>query len=156
MKMAISAMLLIPVLAGCSHLSWGERNKLDKAVALMERGGSPTAIKMLTEITREKPVKGVTDEALFRLSLLTLRAGSDNDTALATLLRLKKEFPFSPWTRNAVPLLEVVTEYEEVRQQNKSLRNTNQTLSKENRELLQNIERLKSLDLELERKIIGK
>lgn len=156
MKTRLSIFVLFGVLTGCSHFSLIEPSKLDQAVAMLEIGRTAGAVKLLTEISKEKPVKGVTDEALFRLGLLNLRQGGDNDTSLAILMRLQKEYPTSSWTRNAAPLLEVVMQYEEVRNQNKNLKNANQTLGKENRELLQNIEKLKSLDLELERKITGK
>lgn len=156
MKYRVYGLALLMALTGCSHFSTGERNKLDQAVALLELGRTSGAVKLLTDVAKEKPVKGVTDEALFRLGLLSLRSGGDNETALAFLTRLQKEYPVSPWTRTAAPLLEVVNQYEEVRQQNRNLKNTNQNLAKENKELQQNIERIKSLDLELERKVIGK
>lgn len=149
-------LVLLAVLSGCAYLPRREPSKLEQAVTLLEIGRTAGAVRLLTEISKEKPVKGITDEALFRLGLLSLRQGGENDTALTFLTRLQKEYPMSPWTRNAAPVLEVVTQHEELRHQNRNLKNANQTLAKENKELLQNIEKLKSLDLELERKIIGK
>lgn len=156
MKRIICTIMLLLMMAGCSHLPFNRRGKLDDAVALMEKGWTTAAVRALTSIAKDKPVAGITDEALFRLGLLTLRSGSDNESALAYLTRLQKEFPTSSWARTAAPLADLLNQYEEVRHQNRNLKNVNQTLSKENKDLLQNLERLKSLDLELERKTIGK
>ena len=75
------------------------------------------------------------------------------------LERLQKEYPSSSWARTAWPLMEFLETGEELRRQNRNLKNLNQSLTKENKELHQNIkeqnlnlERLKNLDLELEQK----
>ena len=107
-------------------------------------------------------VDGVTDEALFRLSLLSLQEKEPPTTSLQLLERLKKEYPRSPWTRQSRQLRDYLTWSDELRKQNRNLRLLNMSLSKdnkdlqgvskENRELHQSIERLKNLDIELERK----
>jgi hypothetical protein len=114
---------------------------------------------------------GVTDEALFRLSLLYLGNGLVNDREFIQLAqlnidRLRKEYPSSPWTGMARPVQELLDDVVELRRQNQNTKNQNQTLSKENQgltkenqtlskenqELKENIEKLKRLDLELEQK----
>jgi predicted RNase H-like nuclease (RuvC/YqgF family) len=107
---------------------------------------------------------GVTDEALFRLTLLYLGNGLDNDKDLLQLAqqnigRLRKEYPSSSWTGMVAPVADLLTTVAELRRQNQNcktqnqgLSRENQSLSKETQELRQNIEKLKRLDLELEQK----
>jgi hypothetical protein len=100
----------------------------------------------------------VTDEALFRLSVLYLRDEGNKGTvrALELLERLKNEFPRSLWARQAAPLsvhLAGVKTLHDRRHEVNTLKELNLSLSRDNREMHQTIERLKSLDLELERKI---
>ena len=66
--------------------------------------------------------------------------------------RLKKEYPASPWTVQATPLLELIGVAEELRHQNRNFKAANQSLTKEINELNKNLEQLKHLDLELEQK----
>lgn len=149
-----------------------QEKKLTTAVQQLENGNLRDATALLTEICDAKGVPGVTDEALFRLSILALRPGVEKDNNQRTLERLERllrEYPSSSWTRLAWPLMEHLDTDEELRRQNVSLKGVNQTLSREikdlqnlknlnqslirdNKELRQSIERLKSLDLELEMK----
>lgn len=165
MKKAVAAILMAITLAGCSILPKGgegtpsteeQRKKLAQAVGLVKAGNTSAAGKILAGICREKPMPGITDEALFRLSIISLRTAADKEAASEQLERLQKEFPTSAWTKTAAPLTDLLAQYEEVRNQVRSLKTTNQSLARENRELLQNIERLKELDLQLERKTRGR
>ncbi|KAF0220079.1 MAG: hypothetical protein FD174_1524 [Geobacteraceae bacterium] len=177
MKNIIMISVIALGLNGCATMqkpdtpfySFAQERKLSSAVRLLEEGNALAATKLLTEITNEKGVPGVTDEALFRLTLLNIRPDMEQNgfsQAHKRLERLQKEYPSSSWARTAWPLMEFLENAEEVRRQNRNLKNVNQSLTKENKELHQNIkelnqnikelnqniERLKNLDLELEQK----
>jgi hypothetical protein len=151
--------------------------KLSDAVYFLEKGNEPAATKILEELcnSHEKSM-GVTDEALFRLSLLGLRRHNEPEEMLLLqkrLAKLRTDFPGSAWTHQALPLIEYLAEKEvaaseirtvkqrnstlskenrELTLSNQQLQGTNQTLTKENKELSLIIEKLKSLDMELELK----
>lgn len=126
---------------------YSQGKRLAEAVELQKQGKISAAMKKLTALCAEQGRAGITDEALFRLSLLSLRSSHENSQQLAqqSLERLRKEYPASPWTAMAAPVTELL-------RQNRTLRNQNQSLAKESQELRENIEKLKRLDLELERK----
>jgi hypothetical protein len=144
--------------------NYAQERKLAAAVELQKEGNLSSAIKSLAALCAEPGVPGVTDEALFRLSLLYLKNGLENDKgtpqlAQQSIERLRKEYPSSSWTGMAAPLAELLTATTELRRQNRTLKNQNQSLSRENQslsreaqELRQNIEKLKRLDLELEQR----
>ena len=123
------------------------------------RSGNEIAARDLFERTVDAPpLKGVTDEALFRLAILNLRdeGGKGEPRARALLNRLIREFPASIWAGQASPLaahLQDVLTLRGVQRELKNLRNQNLSLSHDNKELRQSIERLKQLDMELEQKI---
>jgi len=101
---------------------------------------------------------GVTDESLFRLSVLHLRdTGGKGTTRTQELLeRLQTEYPRSIWANQAAPLSAYLSGIKVLRDRQrevKTLKELNLSLSRDNREMRQSIERLKSLDLELEQKI---
>ena len=171
MKRLFWLVLMSVSLTGCSGLQWfrdgmGHRfsteHKLSTAVGHLENGNLAAAKGELESIAGAPGVDGVTDEALFRLSLLSLQEKEPPTTSLQLLERLKKEYPRSPWTRQSRQLRDYLTWSDELRKQNRNLRLLNMSLSKdnkdlqgvskENRELHQSIERLKNLDIELERK----
>jgi predicted transcriptional regulator len=163
-------MLLVSLLAlmsGCGHVSrlfsddtdevrhlsiLGQERRFAGALESLRLGREQESRNLFERVLKDPPRSGVTDETLFRLSLLVLREeGSKGSTRAVELLkRLKKEFPQSIWTRQAAPLEEYLTDRQrEVR----TLKELNLSLSRDNREIRQSIERLKSLDLELEKKI---
>jgi len=167
---------MLPLLAGCSQLGWkvsvvsvASEDSGSSAVSDQERrfagaleflrGGNETAARDLFERVIEDPVRiGVTDEALFRLSLLYLREDGAKGAvrSMDLLERMKKEFPVSIWTSQAAPLaahLAGVKALRDRQREVKTLKELNLSLSRDNREMRQSIERLKSLDLELEQKI---
>lgn len=180
MKRQISLILLLFNVIGCASIKEMHSNvvtrldanrKLSTAMGELEKGNSDSAISILEAITSDPGVQGVSDEALFRLSLLKLNY-EEKDGALPAiqyLERLRSEYHTSIWAKQAQPLLEFLNGVGELKKQNRnlkilnislsrdnkellSLKNTNQALSKENKELHQNIERLKNLDIQLEKK----
>lgn len=129
--------------------------KLAKAVDLVEAGDAAGAIKTLTSIVNAKGVPGVTDEALFRLALLTLKPSPEAPASRRgrhLLRRLKEEYPSSSWAAHGSSLLDLIGIDDDLRAQNRTLRANNQSLTRKINELNENIEQLKHLDLELEQK----
>lgn len=128
------------------------------ALELLRSGNEQGAKELLERVVLATPIKGISDEALFRLSLLYLRDenGKGVQRALVLLEQLKNEYPRSIWTRQAAPLVVYLTGTKTTRDKQrelKTLRELNLSLSRDNRELRQTIDRLKSLDIELEQKI---
>ncbi len=155
--------------SGCASLRsqdfvvrYSQGQKLSQAIDSLEKGNSYSATRLLKEICAAKGFPGVTDEALFRLALLSIDSepGRENISATMKLLeRLQREYPDSQWTAQATPLADFLDEHsdkllraQELRRQVKSYKDLNLSLTRENKELRQSIERLKNLDLELERK----
>jgi hypothetical protein len=131
-----------------------QEKKLAKAVKFQEQGKISAATELLTALTAEPGVAGVTDEALFRLSLIHLVAGLEKNGVLLAqhdLARLRREYPTSSWTPPAANLAEYMVATDDVRQQNRKLKELNSSLTKENKDLSQSIEKLKTLELELGR-----
>lgn len=139
-----------------------QEERLEKALALLQRGDTDGATENLRAVVAAKGVNGVTDEALFRLALLTIPEEFDREEigqASALLERLRKEYPASIWTAQAASLASFLTDFPrrlqastELRRQIKSLKDVNLSLTRENKELRLNIEKLKTLDFELEKK----
>lgn len=156
MKRILFLTVLLLGASGCASFRSGEggvmqhysqSRKLAAARERLEAGDRSGASRDLTAITEAGGVTGVTDEALFRLALLNLRPPGERDGNLhgvQLLRRLKKEYPSSPWTVQSGHLLELLSGVEEMRRQNRSLKN-------EVSELNRNIEQLKRLDQELEK-----
>jgi hypothetical protein len=132
--------------------SQAQQIRLSRAIALQEEGKSADAEKLLVDICAGEGVPGVTDEALFRLGLLRLDPAlpsSGIPGALHNLGRLGKEYPSSTWAPLAAQLARHLTAAEDVQQQDAKLKETNLSLTRENRELRQRLEKLKNLELEL-------
>lgn len=164
MKTIPLLMIVVLLVSGCASLNFGEggvvqrfnqSRNLAAATALLEKGDRPGAIGKLTAIVASPGVPGITDEALVRLALLTLRSPTEREgssQALQLLRRLKKEYPTSPWTLQAAALTEVLAAADEMKRQNRHYRTVNQSLTGEINELKQSIDQLKRLEQELERK----
>ncbi|BDV43075.1 lipoprotein [Geotalea uraniireducens] len=167
----LSTILLLCTLSGCASLQKSiegyrqrasQKEQLGRAIDLMVRGDTRHATAILQSITAGRGTPGITDEALFRLAVLSLPDDLDPEDMQRVsrpLERLKKEYPASSWTAQAAPLAEFVATIpgriqtaSELRRQLKSLRELNLSLTRENKELRLNIEKLKTLDLEIERK----
>lgn len=136
---------------GCANfgmVSGGERDRYFAEGMQSLQNGKEKRARDLLERAIAAPTGGLSDEALFRLALLHLRddEGRGLSRSLALLERLKKEYPRSPWTYQSAPLTAYLISHGKDREKNI-------LLSRENRELQQSIDRLKNLDLEMEKKI---
>jgi len=128
------------------------------ALEFLRTGREQEARDLLELVVAGPPRSGVTDEALFRLSLLNLRdeGGKGTVRTQELLARLLEEFPRSIWAHQGAPLaayLAGVRTLKDRQREVRTLKELNLSLSRDNREMRQSIERLKSLDLELEKKI---
>jgi hypothetical protein len=181
-KRRISAALLVALItctSGCGLSGWKEstvsltgvaaapsefsaardqERRFAGALELLRTGKMQESRDLLEQVVAGPSRSGVTDEALFRLSLLYLRddGGKGSARSLELLERLSGEFPRSIWSHQAAPLAEYLTAVRSLRDRQRevrTLKEMNLSLSRDNREMRQSIERLKSLDLELEKKI---
>ena len=131
-ELALHNLTLILILAfgisGCATLTKpgalfypsGQQSKLSKAVTLLKQGDSSTATGLLQEICVEPAVPGVTDEALFLLTIL--RLGPDMDMnrivqAQNDLKQLVTGYPSSSWSPLASSLADFLASVHETRQQ---------------------------------------
>ena len=170
-KYTILVFLALLALSGCvtppatpkkDPFEQEQRRKLALARMLLEDKREAAAREILSRISKERMIAGVTDEALFRLALLSLEPGEKKiDTAKTarSLELILNNYPSSPWRSHAAALNGLLDAYDmsrrEIAEMDKSIRglkNTNTSLGKENRELHEDIKRFKKLDLELERK----
>ena len=163
----IALLVLITMSSGCTGiggrmprflvLSEQERTLIE-ALDYLGAGEELQARILLEKVVDGGPAAGVTDEALFRLALLSLKEnGNRGFLRSQTLLeRLSDKYPDSLWTKQSAPLLSHLAEVRVLRNRQrelKNLREQNLSLSRENRELRQSLEQLKQLDLELEQRI---
>lgn len=129
-----------------------QEKKLDVAKRLIAENKVSSATETLASICSAKGVPGVTDEALFRLALLYLGTGQGKGEmvqAKQTLEKLQKEYPSSSWKTHAASLTGLIAT---LNRKIRYLKGENVSLSRENRELRLNIEKLKILDMEQELK----
>lgn len=139
-----------------------QKKRLLLAQVLLEENRAAAAKGLLSDICAAPGVPGVTDEALFRLALMELEAGEQKivtGKAGKNLDKLVKDYPNSPWKAHAVTIKGLIEAYdgavEEKAELEKSVRNlksANLSLAKENKDLKQDMEKLKNLELDLERK----
>jgi hypothetical protein len=139
-----------------------QRRKLVLARVLLEDNRISAAKEILTAISDAKGVSGVTDEALFRLALLNLAPGEQKiitKKAGRNLEKLLAAYPSSPWKSHAATLKGLIDAYDlsldekaDMEKAIRILKNSNLSLGKETRELREDIEKMKKLDLELERR----
>jgi uncharacterized protein YceK len=164
----IIVIIALSGLSGCATIQkpdpyeQEQKRKLALARMLLEDNRISAAKEILAAMSDEKMVSGVTDEAIFRLALLNLAPGEQKiqtNKAGRNLEKLLKSSPSSPWKPHAATLKGVLDAYDLSLEENaelektvRSLKNSNLSLGKEIRELRQDIEKLKKLDLELERK----
>ena len=128
------------------------------ALEYLRRGNEQQARSALERVVAAPPLGGVTDEALFRLALLHLNddGGRDITRTESLLERLQNEFPKSLWTRQSAPLAAYLAGAGNLRNKEReirTLRRLNLSLSRDNKELRQSLDRIKNLDIELEQKI---
>lgn len=161
------ALLLWVFVAGCTvfdkavsparKISEQERS-FAGALQFLRAGNEQQARELLEKVSEAPAVSGITDEAIFRLALLKLGDYGGREAVQSQILldRLSNEFPESIWTYQSAPLVSYLAGIKTVRDRQrelKTLQNLNLSLSRDNRELRQILERLKQLDLELEQKI---
>lgn len=160
-RMAGAICLVALICAGCAstrsregtlYERYSGSKQLDQAETLLRAGDTSGATRVLESISNGPAVQGVTDVALFRLALLTLKAKPSSPQAQQLLKRLRKEYPRSEWTVLAAPVGDLVQAVEDQKRQNRNLKQNNQNLAREISDLNQRLEQLKSLDQELEKK----
>ena len=143
-------------LNGCAVLNAiDQRSTLSSATEMIKKGKDDAAIVLLEEICSKKGVKDITDEAMFKLGLLYLDhkpVGDGLTKAINIIERLHKEYPESEWTIQTVPLFKFLKEARAARHKIDELEEINSSLSRENKKLNLDIEKIKTLDLELEEK----
>jgi hypothetical protein len=159
------------LLTGCASLTrpgtplyrFGQERKLARAETLLERKKIAAATEQLEAICAAPGVPGVTDEALFRLSMISLpnelnKTGQGR--ARKGLEQLSKEYPSSSWAPIAAAISEALAIFEgsvtsshateeEQRQQLRKLKEQITALSRENHDLHESIEKLKNLEIEM-------
>lgn len=171
----VAVMIIILGLSGCATtrmpdlFAQEQRRKLALAQILLEDNRIAAAKELLNTIIGEPSVAGVTDEALFRLSLINLEAGEHKiatGKSGKSLEKLIKNYPSSAWKAHAVTLKGLMDAYDisleekadlektvrTLKNSNNSLTKENNSLTKDNKDLRQDLEKLKNLDLELEMK----
>jgi uncharacterized protein YceK len=168
MRKLIICLAVIIGLSGCATIrkedpnAREQRQKLVLAKMLLESNRTEAAKKTLAEITVKPPVAGITDEAFFRLALLNLEAGQQKiatDKAGKVLDTLMGKFSSSSWSAHAITIKGLLDAYDVTLQEKaeldrtiKNLKSSNASLTKENVDLRQDLEKIKKLDLELEMK----
>lgn len=135
---------------------------LEKARVLLAKGDTDQARKVLKPIPAAAKQPGITDQALFHLGILTLKEESESGTYTQSrqlFEQISREYPHSVWATEAGALAQFLTElsqaqlaFDKMKRQVKTLKDSNLSLTRENKEMRLNIEKLKSLDLELEQK----
>jgi len=153
-------MLMLSCLGGCATTSGpGAADSLERALENMRKNDAAAARQHLEQAVTLPAVAGVTDEALFRLALVRLGGNGERSDVAASLLllqRLRKEYPASIWTAQSEGLRNILALSQKSKRDQtgelRSLRERNSQLQREKRELRETIERLKMLDLELEKK----
>lgn len=158
----IIVILLICIFCGCSSIgtfnknymyNLNQRSKLASAKDMLSQGKKEPAINLLSEISNGKGVPGVTDEAMFMLALLYLNSSHDVEKSVYSqelLKRLQTEYPASLWALQSSPLLGLLIKTRRERESKVEIYQEINYLKLENKRLKLNIERLKTLDLELE------
>ena len=156
--------ILMLAVCGCASLRsvdvgpmprYSLSRSLTEAKSLLEIGNRTEAARSLSKIIDGRSYSGITDEALFLLALIDLKPAQEqeaNSRSLQLLKRLAKDYPASPFTAQSHQLVELLTGIDEMHRQVRNLKSQNQSLSKEVEERNRNIDQLKKLDQELEKK----
>ena len=146
------------LLGGCAGVTvpGSDGFRVTEARRLIRKGDDAGARKTLAVVAgRKGGAPAPTAEALFHLGLLYVR-DDEPVKARQTFERLSKEYPQTEWGVHAATLAELSSSAsgaDDLRRQLKNLRESNASLSRDNKELRLNLEKLKSLDLQLEQKV---
>lgn len=160
-------LVLVMMTAGCAGRDGrgprfiafsGQERTLNEARDLLRAGNVQQTRSLLEKVVEGEPTAGVSDEALFRLALLSLNEDGSKgfQHSQALLEKLAVNYPDSLWTRQSAPLLSHLADYRVLRTKQrelKALKELNYSLSRDNKEMRQSLEQLKRLDLELEQRI---
>lgn len=157
MKNIILIFLILLFLNGCGSTLYNFRqhSKLSSAIELLKQGEKDNSVMLLKEISNEKGVHGVTDEAMFMLALVYLDSSYETEkfvNSKEVLERLQKEYPASIWALQSNPIIELIVNIKLARESKNGIFQEVNYLRRENKKLKLNIERLKTLDLELEQR----
>ncbi len=136
--------------------------QLEKARSMIMTGDDAPAKKLLNHLVTVKSPPGIAEEAMFHLGFLTFRGEAETSGYPQTrqlLDRLSLEYSDTVWGVEAEYLNNLITgrwladvNLGKIRKQVKSLKDTNASLIRENKDLKLTIDKLKSLDLEMEHK----
>lgn len=155
MKKIILLFLILFFLTGCGGTlhKFRQQSKLSNANDMLRKGNKEPAINLLKEISDEKGVTGVTDEAMFRLALTYLSSSTAIERLQKSeeiLIKLQKEYPASLWTIQSYPLIDLITKVRTGNISRIEVKQELNSLKQENKKLKLSIERLKTLDIEME------
>lgn len=158
------ALSVVALCAGCASVSewWqglGAHREPEKKTQPAEQKrpaqGEPVgSVKAAKKSPAGKTGTATADQVLFRRALLALKPSREtvvSKRGRQLLIRLKREYPASPWSAEAAPILELIEIADELSRENRELKATNDSLSAEVEELNSNIEKMKRLDMELEK-----
>ena len=133
-RIAFSVLLpLVMINAGCAGLDGGmprfmlfsEQDRiLTEARAQLRLGNEQKTRDLLEKVVDGPPAAGISDEALFRLALLSLNGDGVKGVQRAqTLLeKLTAKYPESLWTRQSAPLLAHLAEARALRNRQRELK----------------------------------
>ncbi|MDD2851815.1 MAG: hypothetical protein PHY09_07935 [Desulfuromonadaceae bacterium] len=152
----------ILLLSACSspavvtRVPWIQEKEFAEALTLLRTGKEKQARTVFEQVIVAPSLPGLTEEALFRLAILRLSDGGEKGVVESQALveRLVREYPDTLWARQAAPL---VSHLSEMRQlygkagQLTKLHEQNMSLNHDIEKLRQNLERIKKLDLELDK-----
>lgn len=152
--------LIIFSLAGCSHLKIIEIQEkspepLTTAQNLFDQGDYKGALKENQKILSAHNNRPPGDEALFNMGLIYAHNGNperDYKRSLSLFKRLVKEFPQSPWARQAKIWIEVLQENEKLRGETEKFNAENEKCNAKIEELNATIKKTKEIDLEIDEK----
>ncbi|MDD5434479.1 MAG: hypothetical protein PH343_03520 [Nitrospira sp.] len=150
----IILVLLLSLTSGCLGIipsSFILQSKLLSAKDFLLHGNNESAIKLLKEIVNKKGVPDITDEAMFRLALAYISSSDENEKfvhSIEILKRLQREYPASIWAIQSKPLLDLITKARHESDTSQEINN----LKRENKKLKQDLEQLKTLDIEIEKR----
>lgn len=158
------ALSVVALCAGCASVNeWrqglGAHREPEKKTQPAEQKRSaqvePTGpAKAAKKTPASKTGTATADQMLFRRALLALKPSREtvaSKRGRQLLSRLKREYPASAWSAQAAPILELIEIADELSRENRELKATNDSLSAEVEELNSNIEKMKRLDMELEK-----
>lgn len=157
MKKIILLFLILILLNGCGSTlyKFKQQSKLSNANELLRKGNNEPAINLLKEITMGKGVTGVTDEAMFILALAYLSKPAETERFIKSeelLKNLQKDYPSSLWAIQSYPLLDLIIKVRTGNISRIEMEQEINSLKQENKKLKLSIEKLKTLDIEMEKR----